>query len=146
MAAAVRRLDFDASLAPCNLAAHAQWRQLSGHITPGDILSLWCVVPVAQSQHGVWTVSAPVADVIERHSPLGGNISVTAEADPALLAPNTQAEACLAEQLQTPLRFGGALTRLPGSRPAFALIYMGGSLNQGLGGRGGARHSCCHTA
>ena len=33
--AAVRRFEFDASLAPYDLRAYAQWRQLSGHITPG---------------------------------------------------------------------------------------------------------------
>ena len=38
--AGVRRFDFDAGLAPCNLAAYAQWRALSGHLTPAVLARL----------------------------------------------------------------------------------------------------------
>ncbi|EIE22542.1 AAR2-domain-containing protein [Coccomyxa subellipsoidea C-169] len=73
LAAGVRRFDFDAYLAPYDLSSFTTWQSLSGHITPG---------------------------VIERLSPVaGGNICVTAEADPSLLAPRTAAEARLSEQL-----------------------------------------------
>lgn len=72
--AGVRHFDFDQNLAPYNLHAYQQWQQLSNHISQECIQSL---------------------------SPLpSGNISITAEADPALLTPATPAEEKLYTQLQ----------------------------------------------
>lgn len=48
-AAGVRRFDFDAGLAPYNLAAHAQWRGLSAHLTPTVLARL--SPAQARSQH-----------------------------------------------------------------------------------------------
>lgn len=73
-AAGVRRFDFDQSLAPYNLHAYQQWQNLSGYISKQTISKL---------------------------SPLpSGNISITAEADPAHLQPVTPAEKQLYAQLQ----------------------------------------------
>lgn len=73
-AAGVRRFDFDQSLAPYNLHAYQQWQNLSGYISQQTISKL---------------------------SPLSaGNISITAEADPAHLKPSTPAEKKLYAQLQ----------------------------------------------
>ncbi|CAL8470508.1 g10050 [Coccomyxa elongata] len=73
LAAGVRRFEFDAYLAPYDLSSFATWQRLSNHISAG---------------------------VIERLSPVaGGNICVTAEADPFLLGPRTAAETRLADQL-----------------------------------------------
>ena len=72
--AGVRRFDFDQHLAPYNLSAYQQWQSLASCISKG---------------------------CIERLSPLpSGNISITAEADPALLRPVTAAEQKLYTQLQ----------------------------------------------
>lgn len=49
--AGVRRFDFDAGLAPYNLAAHAQWRVLSQHLTPAVLARL--SPAQARSQHKV---------------------------------------------------------------------------------------------
>lgn len=72
--AGARRYDFDQNLAPYNLHAYQQWQSLSSCISQG---------------------------VISRLSPLpSGNISITAEADPAHLKPVTPAEKKLYAQLQ----------------------------------------------
>lgn len=72
--AGVRRFDFDQNLAPYNLHAYQQWQGLSSNISKQTISKL---------------------------SPLpAGNISITAEADPALLKPVTPAEKKLYAQLQ----------------------------------------------
>lgn len=72
-AAGIRRFDFDQSLAPYNLHAYQQWQNLSSYISK---------------------------QTISRLSPLpSGNISITAEADPALLKPVTAAEKQLYAQL-----------------------------------------------
>lgn len=73
-AAGVRRFDFDQSLAPYNLHAYQQWQNLSSYISRQTISKL-----------------APLP---------GGNISITAEADPALLKPVTAAEKQLYAQLK----------------------------------------------
>lgn len=70
---AVRGFQLDAFLAPYDLSSHNRWRQLSGHI------------------------SAAVVDALQ---PLGGNINILAESDPALLRPATAAEEALYAQLQ----------------------------------------------
>ena len=72
--AGARRYDFDQNLAPYNLHAYQQWQSLSSCISQS---------------------------VISRLSPLpAGNISITAEADPAHLKPVTPAEKKLYAQLQ----------------------------------------------
>ncbi|DBA72231.1 TPA: hypothetical protein ACH3X2_010623 [Trebouxia sp. C0005] len=72
--AGARRYDFDQNLAPYNLHAYQHWQSLSSCISQG---------------------------VISRLSPLpSGNISITAEADPAHLEPVTPAEKKLYAQLQ----------------------------------------------
>ena len=72
-AAGVRRFDFDQGLAPYNLHAYQQWQNLSSYISKQTISKL---------------------------SPLpSGNISITAEADPAHLRPVTAAEKQLYAQL-----------------------------------------------
>ena len=72
--AGVRRFEFDSGLAPYNLHAFHQWQALSRHISK---------------------------DVISKLAPLpSGNISITAEADPASLKPVTPAEKKLYAQLQ----------------------------------------------
>ena len=72
--AGVRRFEFDSGLAPYNLHAFHQWQKLSRHISK---------------------------DVISKLAPLpSGNISITAEADPASLKPVTPAEKKLYAQLQ----------------------------------------------
>ena len=69
----VRRFDFDQRLAPYNLHAYQQWQNLSGYISKQTISKL---------------------------SPLPyGNISITAEADPAQSKPVTAAEKQLYTQL-----------------------------------------------
>lgn len=69
-----RRFDFDQNLAPYNLHAYQQWQNLSGYISKS---------------------------VVSKLSPLpSGNISITAEADPAHLKPVTPAEKKLYAQLQ----------------------------------------------
>ena len=55
------------------------------------------------------TTLAVLTGVLERLAPVGGNTSVTAEADPSLLTPSTQAEARLSEQLQQRLRTQGLM-------------------------------------
>ncbi|PRW45575.1 AAR2-like protein [Chlorella sorokiniana] len=70
---AVKGFQLDQFLAPYDLASHNRWRQLSCHI------------------------SAAVLDALQ---PVGGNINVLAEADPALLRPATAAEEALYAQLQ----------------------------------------------
>lgn len=73
-AAGVRRFDFDQNLAPYNLHAYQQWQNLSSYISKQTVSKL---------------------------SPLpSGNISITAEADPAHLKPVTLAEKQLYAQLQ----------------------------------------------
>ncbi|KAI3424879.1 hypothetical protein D9Q98_008263 [Chlorella vulgaris] len=69
----VRSFQLDQHLAPYDLNSWNGWRQLSGHIS---------------------------ADVVQAVQPLGGNMSILAEADPSLLRPATAAEAALYEQLQ----------------------------------------------
>ena len=72
--AGVRRFEFDSGLAPYNLHAFQQWQSLSSYISK---------------------------DIISKLSPLpSGNISITAEADPAHLMPATPAEKKLNAQLQ----------------------------------------------
>lgn len=71
--AGVRCFDFDQSLAPYNLHAYQQWQNLSGYISKQTISKL-----------------APLPH---------GNISITAEADPAHLKPVTPAEKQLYAQL-----------------------------------------------
>ena len=73
-AAGVRRFDFDQSLAPYNLHAYQQWQNLSGYISKQTISKL-----------------SPL--------PPNGNISITAEADPAHFRPVTAAEKQLYAQL-----------------------------------------------
>ena len=70
----VRRFEFDSYLAPYDLSRYQQWTRISSLITPL---------------------------VMEAVSPVGGNISISAEADdPELLDPKTEAERKLVEQLQ----------------------------------------------
>lgn len=70
----VRRFEFDSYLAPYDLSRYQQWTRISSLITPL---------------------------VIEAVSPVGGSISISAEADdPELLDPKTEAERKLVEQLQ----------------------------------------------
>ena len=70
----MRRFEFDQHLAPYNLSAYQQWQSLASFISKSCIARL---------------------------SPLpSGNISITAEADPALLRPVTAAEQKLYTQLQ----------------------------------------------
>lgn len=69
---AVKSFQLDAHLAPYDLASHNAWRQLSCH------------------------VSGAVVDALQ---PVGGNINILAEADPALLRPATAAEEALYAQL-----------------------------------------------
>lgn len=72
--AGARRFDFDQNLAPYNLHAYQQWQSLSNYISK---------------------------DVISQLAPLpSGNISITAEADPAHLKPVTPAEKKMYAQLQ----------------------------------------------
>lgn len=72
--AGARRFDFDQNLAPYNLHAYHQWQSLSSYISKG---------------------------VTNKLSPLpSGNISITAEGDPAHLKPVTPAEKKLYAQLQ----------------------------------------------
>ena len=72
-AAGVKRFDFDQGLAPYNLHAYQQWQNLSSYISKQTISKL---------------------------SPLPhGNISITAEADPAHLKPVTAAEKQMYAQL-----------------------------------------------
>ncbi|KAK9829455.1 hypothetical protein WJX72_005966 [[Myrmecia] bisecta] len=75
-AAGVRRLDFDASLAPYDLRSYPRWKQLSQHITQALVAKL------APAGHG--------------------NISITAEAAPSAQQPPTAAEERLEAQLQRP--------------------------------------------
>lgn len=70
---AVRTFQLDQFLAPYDLASYNRWRQLSSHVS---------------------------ADVVDAVQPVGGNISVLAEADPAALRPATAAEEALYEQLK----------------------------------------------
>ena len=70
--AAVRSFQLDASLAPYDLASFPRWRALSCHVS---------------------------AAVLDAHQPVGGNINVLAEADPARLRPATAAEEALYAQL-----------------------------------------------
>ena len=72
-AAGVRRFDFDQGLAPYDLSSYARWKQLSCYISEQTVQRL------APARHG--------------------NISMTAEADPAVLQPATAAEHRLYEQL-----------------------------------------------
>ena len=75
LAQAARAFQFDASLAPYNLAMLQQWRSLSGYIT---------------------------AKLIQKVAPVNGaSLSVTTEADPSLRGPRTAAEERLAQQLQS---------------------------------------------
>ena len=75
LAQAARAFQFDASLAPYNLAMLQQWRSLSGYIT---------------------------AALIQKVAPVNGaSLSVTSEADPSLRGPRTAAEERLAQQLQS---------------------------------------------
>ncbi len=72
--AAVQRMELDAHLAPYDLSGCARWSSLSCHVSAALISAL---------------------------SPVGGNISVMAEADdPDLLQPKTEAERQLVQQLQ----------------------------------------------
>lgn len=66
----VRRFEFDSGLAPYDLCSYNAWRRLSSYITPA---------------------------VIDALQPLGGNINILAEEDPAAATP---AEAALQRQLQ----------------------------------------------
>ncbi|KAL4437251.1 hypothetical protein ABPG75_004390 [Micractinium tetrahymenae] len=70
---AVKSFQLDQFLAPYDLASYNRWRQLSCHIS---------------------------ADVIDAVQPVGGNINVLAEADPAALRPATAAEEALYAQLK----------------------------------------------
>ena len=75
LAQAARAFQFDASLAPYNLAMLQQWRSLSGYIT---------------------------AALIQKVAPVNGaSLSVTTEADPSERGPRTAAEDRLAQQLQS---------------------------------------------
>ncbi|KAL4439432.1 hypothetical protein ABPG77_008761 [Micractinium sp. CCAP 211/92] len=69
---AVKTFQLDQFLAPYDLSSYNRWRQLSCHIS---------------------------ADVIDVVQPIGGNINVLAEADPAALRPATAAEEALYAQL-----------------------------------------------
>lgn len=72
-AAGVRRFDFDSGLAPYDLASYALWRTLSGHVTEADVARL---------------------------QPAGGAVlCISAEADPGVLRPSTEAEEKLYRQL-----------------------------------------------
>ena len=83
-AAGVRRFDFDQGLAPYNLHAYQQWQNLSSYISKQTISKL---------------------------SPLpSGNISITAEADPAHLRHVTAAE----KQLYTQLHEGRSDSNVSG--------------------------------
>ena len=67
-----------------------------------------CVKPLFQRTPAASAMrDGCVPGVLERLAPVGGNTSVTAEADPSLLAPTTQAEARLSAQLQQRLRMQG---------------------------------------
>lgn len=71
--AGVKRFDFDAGMAPYDLASYNRWRALAGHITEADI---------------------------DRLRPAGGAVlCISAEADPAVLKPVTAAEEKLYRQL-----------------------------------------------
>ena len=75
LAQAARAFQFDASLAPYNLAMLQQWRSLSRCIT---------------------------AALIQKVAPVNGaSLSVTTEADPSERGPRTAAEERLAQQLQS---------------------------------------------
>lgn len=69
--AAVKNFQLDENLAPYDLASYPLWRQLAGKVTPG---------------------------VLDRVTPIGGNINILAEAPPA--AASTPAEQALEEHLQ----------------------------------------------
>lgn len=71
--AGVKRFDFDAGMAPYNLASFNRWCTLAGYITEADV---------------------------ERLRPAGGAVlCISAEADPAVLKPATAAEEKLYRQL-----------------------------------------------
>lgn len=72
LAAAVRSFQFDQCLAPYDFNSYAAWRRLAGHITP---------------------------EVLEAVQPVGGCISVLAEADPVAGRAPTPAERALDQQL-----------------------------------------------
>ncbi|KAG1676959.1 hypothetical protein FOA52_014835 [Chlamydomonas sp. UWO 241] len=104
----VRRFEFDAHLAPYDLASHRAWASLSSHVTEGVIAAL---------------------------SPVGGCISIMAEGeDPGLLHPKTAAEAALVKslaegkaRLAERLQRMGLATATPGEEGSVAAAEGAGS-------------------